>query len=142
MRYCLHYKIAAALCLQESTCWSCQKPGEAAAADGSSISGMHLLTFTAVRVCPSQTALCTAVFIFAYASLGVAARSLQQSSGCTSGVDVTSYGADASGQVDSSQAFNEAIVAASTERKSIISLHRASPHPLCMEIDTEPWSRP
>ncbi|KAL0055593.1 hypothetical protein WJX82_002254 [Trebouxia sp. C0006] len=77
---------------------------------------MRLPTFTAVRVSPSPTALCIAVFIVAYTSLGVAARNLQQSSACTSGVDVTGYGADASGQSDSSQAFNEAIVAASAER--------------------------
>ena len=102
---------------------------------------MHLPTFTAVRVSPSPTALSIAVLIAAYTSLGVAARSLQQSSACTSGVDVTGYGADASGQADSSQAFNEAIVAASTERKSIISLRRASLHPHCMEIDTASWSR-
>ncbi len=118
---------AAALCLSESTCWSCQKLVEAAAADGppNLPISMRLPTFTAVRVSPSPTALCIAVFIVAYTSLGVAARNLQQSSACTSGVDVTGYGADASGQSDSSQAFNEAIVAASAERKSTISLRRA-----------------
>ncbi len=82
------------------------------------------------------------VCLFACTSVGIAARSLQQSSGCTSGVDVTRYGADASGQADSSQAFNEAIVAASTERKLVISLRRARPHPHCREIDIESWSRP
>ncbi len=102
---------------------------------------MHLPTFTAVRVSPSPTALRIAVCIVAYTTFGVAARSLQQSSACTSGVDVTEYGADASGQADSSQAFNEAIVAASTERESTISLRRASPHLVCMEIDTESWCR-
>ena len=109
---------------------------------------MRLLTCTAVRISPAPAALCIAVFTFACTSVGVAARSLQQSSGCTSGVDVTRYGADASGQADSSQAFNEAIVAASTERKSIISLrisvyaYQSMHISLRMEIDTKSWSRP